>query len=272
MSTRAFTSCVALVVCGAAAAVVHAQSPEALKSWRDYTAATDARVARELAAGEPFLAMDFTKTGPADHRAVLAGQIVIRDIDAFDAQGKSIEVSGGLIHHWRGAAFVPSVTIDRLLAQLQDVPPETYQEDVVTSKILARGPDTLNTYLKLRRKKFVTAIYNTEHEVIYRHHGPKRASSVSHATKIAELEDPLTPKERERPPGKDRGFLWRWQAYWRYEQVDRGVIMECESVSLSRTVPWIFRLIVGPIITSTARDSMERTLIAIRDRLPKSEP
>jgi len=34
--------------------------------------------------------------------------------------------------------------------------------------------------------------------------------------------------------GDDRGFLWRLNAYWRYEQVAGGVIAECESITLSR--------------------------------------
>jgi hypothetical protein len=43
-----------------------------------------------------------------------------------------------------------------------------------------------------------------------------------------------------------------------------GVIIECESVSLSRTVPSVVRYIVGPLIDSTARESMTRTLEAVR--------
>jgi hypothetical protein len=36
---------------------------------------------------------------------------------------------------------------------------------------------------------------------------------VSTATKIAELADAGTPAEHELPPGEDRGFLWRLNAY-----------------------------------------------------------
>jgi hypothetical protein len=65
--------------------------------------------------------------------------------------------------------------------------------------------------------------------------------------------------------GDDRGFLWRLNAYWRYEAVPGGVIAECESVSLSRDVPFGLGLVAGPIIRSTARESMERTLESLRD-------
>jgi hypothetical protein len=60
--------------------------------------------------------------------------------------------------------------------------------------------------------------------------------------------------------------LWRLNSYWRYEQIATGVLVECESVSLSRTVPAIARSAVRPLIDQVARGSMERTLAALRAR------
>ena len=79
--------------------------------------------------------------------------------------------------------------------------------------------------------------------------------------------EPGSPQEREKPEGRDRGFLWRLASYWRYEQVDGGVIAECESVSLSRGIPRVLKLFVGRIIDDVARGSMERTLEGMRERL-----
>jgi hypothetical protein len=62
----------------------------------------------------------------------------------------------------------------------------------------------------------------------------------------------------------------RWHSYWRYEQVPEGVIAECESVSLSRPVPWGFGFMVDRLIDSTARQSMERALTAVRAQLGAS--
>jgi hypothetical protein len=59
--------------------------------------------------------------------------------------------------------------------------------------------------------------YNTEHSVEYRRLGGRRATSRAVATRIAELADAGTPAEREKGPGQDHGFLWRLNAYWRYE-------------------------------------------------------
>jgi hypothetical protein len=182
----------------------------------------------------------------------------------MDTSGESIDIPSALIHHWRGAVFVPRATVAGLLAKLQSGELLTQQEDVLKSAILERAPGRLKVYLKLQRSKIVTVVYNTEHLVTFARISPTRATSQSMATKIAELEDANTSRERELPVGDDRGFLWKLNAYWRYEEVNGGVIIECESISLSRTVPSIVRYIVGPLIDSTAKESMTRTLEAVR--------
>jgi len=82
--------------------------------------------------------------------------------------------------------------------------------------------------LKLQRRKIVTVVYNTEHVVVFASYRRQARDQREHATKIAEVSDANTPQERELPVGDDRGFLWRLNAYWRYEQVAGGVIAECE--------------------------------------------
>ena len=82
--------------------------------------------------------------------------------------------------------------------------------------------------------------------------------------KIAELTAAGTPQEREKTPDNDSGYLWRLNAYWRYEEVPGGVLIECESVSLSRSVPMLFRPLVNPIANRLARGSLESTLISLR--------
>jgi hypothetical protein len=54
-------------------------------------------------------------------------------------------------------------------------------------------------------------------------------------------------------------------SYWRYEQVEGGVIAEMESVTLSRPIPSAVRFLVDPIVDRVARESIERTLRGFRD-------
>ena len=182
-----------------------------------------------------------------------------------------IDVPHGEVHHWRGSIFVPSATLDHVLVELRrPLARRDLQPDVLESRVLAREGLRSRVFLKLRRKKFVTVHYNTEHEVEYTRHNDRRASSRRVATRIAELDQAETPRETEKPIGNDRGFLWRLNSYWRYEETDRGVIIECESISLSRSIPSVVRWMVAPLIDRAARESMERTLTSMRMRLLSS--
>jgi putative flippase GtrA len=170
------------------------------------------------------------------------------------------------IHHWVGAVFVPGLTLDRLLATLKAAAgsESRFYDDVVQSRLLARDGDHLSIFMKLRRSSIVTVTYNTEHRVEYTRLTPTRAAARSVATRIVELEDAGTANEREKPAGEDSGFLWKLNAYWRYEEVPGGVIVECESVSLSRSVPLIVRPVANPIVDRIARESLARTLESLR--------
>lgn len=235
-------------------------SSGAIAGWTAYVAATEQRIARELTTPDRFLAQDFRAGADANRRAVLAGEKVIDELESRDARGGEIGIPDAMVQHWRGATFVRGARLDDLLRRLQSGAPAAKQEDVLASRVLERGPDRMRVYLRLQRKKFVTVVYNTEHEVTFRRHSPTRASSTSKAVRIAEVESAGTAAERELPAGQDRGFLWRLNAYWRYEQVPGGVIVECESLTLSRPIPYGLGYIVSPLVASAARESMDRVL------------
>jgi hypothetical protein len=235
-------------------------SPAAIAGWNAYVAATEQRIARELASAGRFLVQDFQADAEANRRAVLSGETVIEELEARDARGGELTVPDAMVHHWRGATLVRGARLDDLLRRLQTGVPAANREDVLASRVLDRAPHGMRVFLRLQRRKFVTVVYNTEHEVVFRRHSPTRATSTSTAVRIAEVESPGTSSERELPPGQDRGFLWRLNAYWRYEQVPGGVIVECESLTLSREVPFGLRTIAGPLIASAARESLDRVL------------
>ena len=57
---------------------------------------------------------------------------------------------------------------------------DTGQEDVLRAAVIDRGPDTMTVFLEVRRTKFVTVVYDTEHVVRFRWYGPSRATSRKH--------------------------------------------------------------------------------------------
>ena len=239
--------------------------PESIAGWTTYVAAAERRIAREIETSGRFLAADFAADAADRRRRLLSGQIVIEPLQAADAEGRPIAVPSAMVHHWRGAVFIPGAKLDRILQDLRTNGPDA-NEDVLASRVLERGANGMRVYLRIQRKKFATVVYDTEHLVRFADRGPGRAISQSTALRIAEVENPNTKEERTLTPGEDRGFLWRWNAYWRYEQLPGGVIAECESVSLSRDIPSLVRVFVGGLIRSTADESMNRTLAAFRSR------
>jgi len=248
-------------------------TPETLRAWRRYVATTEARVDRELRSPTRFLASDFGDEGErtAIRSAAREGSVVVRNVGGEGGAG--VAVPSGTIHHWRGVVFIPGATIEDVLHTVADPtgPHAHRQEDVLDARVLSRSSNGLRLFLKLQRRVIVSATYNTEHDVSYRAHAPGRASSRSVATRISEVANAGEPDEHERPLGADRGFLWGLSSYWRYESVPGGVLVELESLTLSREVPWGVGAVVRPLVDQVARESMTRTLTALRDRFARPQ-
>jgi hypothetical protein len=200
--------------------------PDTVAAWNRYVAETEARLEK---AGLP--------AGAAD---------------AIVATGESIEVPSGTISDWHGRVFVPNVTLTRLLDILQHPGTPPPQEDVVASRVLSRGDDSLCVAIRLVRRTIVTVTYDTEHEMRFRRVTPTLATARSVATRVEEV------------GGSDHGFLWRLNSYWRYREIDGGVLIELESLTLSRGIPSIIRPIAMPLVNRVAHESTVRTLDALR--------
>ena len=244
--------------------------PKTAQGFAKYVAAVEARRTKEIANNEPFL--EFERYPSAQQARVMAamkrGEVhVERGRVSRDQAAAEIPIDGGLINHWRGTVFVPNVKLDDLLKVLQEPQTDKHkQEDVLSSRVVSRDGDSQKVFLRLRRTKFVTVVYDTEYDVDYKRLAPDRALSNSISTRIVEIENPGTPRERALPEGNDHGYMWRLNSYWRYKQFDGGVLVEIESLTLSRDLPAIIGSLIRPIVNSTARESMTRTLASVRAR------
>jgi putative flippase GtrA len=241
--------------------------PRTLAAWEAYQRQVDDRYRKDATFAHDAFGRD------KNWREVARGGAIAM----FEAErplpgGQTVDVPDGTIHHWVGAVFIPGATLPDVLQDLKQNAGKESQsyEDVIASKLIERNGERLRVFLKLRRDSVITVHYNTEHDVEYRTIDATHASSRSMATKIAELANAGTPAEREKKPGEDRGFLWRLNAYWRYEQVPGGVLIECESISLSRSIPFALRLFVTRAVKGIARESLEKTLRGLRGTLATS--
>src|SRR6202035_1710916 len=129
--------------------------------------------------------------------------------------GKSpIDVADGMIHDWTAAVVVPHATIEKALHVVQNYAEykTMFGPEVVESKLLAHNENHWKTFLRLRRKKVVTAELDSEYDVEYRQLGEGRWAILSRSTKISEVDG-----KKELPPGQGHGYLWRLNAYWLLE-------------------------------------------------------
>jgi len=246
---------------------------ETSNAFSRYIVLTEERMARSLRDGDSFYSMDGK---PESQREALRirlrqGEIVIDQMETLDGE-RFIKVPGGLVHHWIALGFIPGVNLNQALALLQDYEqyPVIYQPDVKRAKLLNTDGTHFNIYLRLYQKTVVTATFNAEFEVTYFRVNEHRANSRSYSKRIAEVENPDQPEERERPVGNDRGFLWRLYSYWRLEERDGGVYVELESVGLSRSVPVFFAWLVNPLLKSLPKSYLSRVLNSTRTALTKN--
>ena len=200
-------------------------------------------------------------------RRVKAGEVAVEPF-----RGKAVfEVPGGLVHDWVGSVFIPGATLQRTLAMVQDYDhhKDVYQPDVIDSRLISHTGDDFHIYLRLLKKKVITVVLSSEHDVKYTPLDKTRWRSVSRTTKIAEVEKAGKPEEREKPPGTGEGFLWKLNSYWRFEERDGGTWLECEAISLTRNIPTGLGWLVQPIIRDLPKESLANTLRLTRAALAK---
>ncbi len=260
----------AVLVLGPAVPITHADPllrPETTVAYNRYVQLTEKNIDTELQRGQPFLWVDMQPEN--DRAAYLAkmrgGQVVIERLQTTDG-GKKIEAPGGLIHHWIGTVFIPGATLPQVLAVIQDYNNHAtyYAPDVQRSKIISHSGNDYEIYLRLYKKKVISTVLDTWHSVQYHPIDATHEDSRSHTTKINEVENAGKSGERLLPPGDDHGYMWRMDTYWRFEQRDGGVYVECQSISLTRNIPTGLGWLVGPFVQSIPRESLTFTLEATR--------
>jgi hypothetical protein len=241
--------------------------PQSTEAFNHYVALAEAQIDSELARREPYL---WVEGLPQDRRAAADSQlrkggVVVERLETLD-HGKPIPVPGGLIHHWIGTVFIPGATLAQTLSLEEDYDhhQDYFRPDVMRSKILSHHGNDYLIELRFFKKKVITTVLDTEHEVHYSILDPAHAWSRSHTTRVQEVENTGQPDERLEPEGRGNGFLWRMNTYWRFEEKDGGTYVECQSISLTRDIPAGLGWVVGPFVNSIPRESLTFTLATTR--------
>jgi len=248
-------------------AVTRAQAaklrPDAVEGWDRYVALTEARIDREQRDPSHFLWIDFMSED-ARHVAetqLRNGQVVIDKLRTED-RGETIKTPGALIHHWIGIAFIPKANVQQALALVQDYNNHyrVYKPEVERSQLIKRDGDDFQIYLRYRTKKIITVVLNTYHDVHYSVVDAKHAYCRSYSTKVVEVQDPGTLQEHERRPDDQNGFMWRMNTYWRFEERNGGLYLQCEAITLTRNIPVALRWLIEPYLTNIPHESLNETM------------
>jgi hypothetical protein len=172
-----------------------------------------------------------------------------------------IEITDGLIHDWVGALFVPGVTLAATIEHVEDYDhSRTHHREVMESRIISRHGNEFLVNMRLIKKKVITVVLDSEHDIHYFPIDATHWRSQSRTVKIAEVDNPGKRDERVMPAGTGHGFLWKLNTYWRFQQRDGGTWIECEAVSLTRDIPTGLGWLIEPIVRSLPRESLENTL------------
>jgi hypothetical protein len=233
--------------------------PETLHSFAGYIRDAEAGMEQSLRRAGPFLWSE----GHTDIAQQVDGGEVVAQF--WSGRGPA-KIPNALIHDWIGAVCIPDATVERVLALVQDYDNHKviYKPEVIASKLVHHTGNDFQIYLRLLKKKVMTVVLDTDHDVRYESLDRKRWTCRSFTTRIAEVENAGAANERVLPPDTGYGFLWRLYSYWRFLERGGSVYLECRAISLTRDVPFGMGWIIEPIIQKLPKESLMNTLEATR--------
>lgn len=240
---------------------------ETIDAFESYIASIEAQLEPRLHS-DRFLWPD---DSPQLREQLQRGSIVVKP-----SQGNGIiAIKSGLIEDWMGVAFIPSTTLKAVLSTVQDYDHhgQIYKPDVAEAKIQSHAGNDFLVYMRLVKAKFfLSDVLNSEHEIQFIPLDATRVYSRARSKRIAEVSEPGKPGEHELPVGQDRGLLWRMYGYWFFEEKDGGVYVACQSVTLTRDIPFVMAKLLSPIIhelpAEQVRNALEKTRKAVVGSTP----
>jgi hypothetical protein len=196
-----------------------------------------------IAAGPSLPAADAPTVGPAREDGIIA-------------------VNGGLIHHWRGRTYLRNVSLRDVIAvtQAYDSYNRVYRS-IVSSSLLARDGDTYRVRVRLKESEAgLSAVLDVWSTVRYSYPGDGVVAAISLSNDIRQVSDPGGPHEQLLPAGTGNGYLWRAATFTAFFQRQDGVIVETETIGLSRPFPPLLGWFIEPIARRLGRKSVETSL------------
>ncbi len=238
--------------------------PNTLAVFDRFASQREAQIRNELRDTSKFLWVDRLPEAQRQkmYSDMRAGRIVIDS-------GKRTDAPHALIHQWTGAGFIPRATLQQTVNFIQDYNNHSshYRPDVISSKLLGRNGNNFKINLRFLKNKVITVVLDTEHDVTFTNIDAQHVASLAHTTRVSEVENSGKPGEKILPPGTGWGFLWKMNTYWRFAERDGGTYVQCETISLTRDIPFGLGWAVGRFVNSVPQESLTFTLTRTRERV-----
>jgi hypothetical protein len=247
--------------------------PRTVEAFDEYVRTREAAMNQELQSGNNFLWIDALPQPDRDqaYAGLKRGEIIAEHSQRDDAQFP-VSIPGGLIHDWVGIVFIPGVTLPQVVGLLQDYDHDSlyFSPEIQKSKLLQHSGNDFKLYFRIKRVQIITVVLDTEYDVHYTMLDSTHVASLSHSTRISEVENPGEPQETDKPVGDDHGFLWRLYTYFRFYQADGGVYLQTTAISLTRDIPtglgWLIRPFVENIPVQSVHFTLESTRKALESK------
>jgi len=244
--------------------------PATLEAFERYRRIAEATIEQDASSPDRFLHVFHGDAAARAKADVLLrrGEVTVDRLRATD-NGHRIDVPDGLIHHWIGSIFVPNVPLRTAVAVLQDFDQhaDLFRPNIQRSTILEHDSDRFHITLRFYMKKIVAVTVDTESLAEFTPRGPDRETSAIRSIRVNEVENAGAPDERQKPDGHGGGYMWRMNTYWRFLERDGGTYIECEALTLSRSIPTGLGWLIGPVVSTIPRDMLTSALQATRRSL-----
>jgi hypothetical protein len=257
--------CSLLLLLDAPRTLMAEPTPAAVSAFNAYTRCVEGRLARQHRSPNTFLAPT-PDPNTLDTR-LHHGDLILEQITA----APNADLSGALLHHWRGTAFAHGATpadFERLMRDFNAYP-QHFAPQVLQARVLAQSADHMQASMRIRQHHVITVVMDTTYDVTFGHLDVQHGYSISRSNRISEIDDPGTASEHALTPAEEHGFLWRLNTYWSYEQRDGGLYLQIEAVSLTRSIPHGLAWAIRPYVESIPRESLEFTLRSACNALKK---
>jgi hypothetical protein len=258
-----------LLLLATAQPLVAQPTPAAVAAFNAYTRGVESRLNQQHRSAGAFVVLP--ASDPVSEATRLRrGELIIERL----TPSTGAEVSGSLLHHWRGTAFVPGAKAQDFERLTQDFKayPQHFAPQVLQAALITRSGDRMQASMRVRQQHVIPVVMDTSYDITYGRLDSQHGYSSSRSMRVAEIDSPGTSSERALNADEEHGFLWRLNTYWSYEEKDGGLYLQIEAVSLTRSIPHGLGWAIRPYAESIPRDSLEFTLRSTCNALRKQAP